>query len=346
MGFELKHVTEEEYNKMCEPKPPHSVDEDPLYNMCVENKTNANKAVKEGNYDQAIASYSELIMQSRALEKEEDIVWDDEGAGKKKVFQLRAAAYLNLSLCFLKQQQWTHASNTATRALQGDKEPADPEEDVLDDKQKAKALFRRAEAQMEGFGNFDKGREDLEAALKLTPDDKAIMQQLKKVQLAQKKVAKAADKKMTGFLNTEKAKKGEGIFSDKDRERDTSAPKLKEPVKLQEGLWIAPKDEDKEKETGGNNDLGLDYDELSREITEMKESAPETYAAMKAKTKELVEQMVAEREAKGEIGTGAELPNCDAMTGLAKDMIGGLKSAPEEVIEEFSTPGAAAVEAA
>merc|ERR1719454_1596703 len=110
-------------------------------------------------------------MQLRSLESENDVRWDD--TARLKVRELRAAAYLNLSLCFLKTEQWTHAINTATRALQGDKEPPDPKEDVLSPEKKAKALFRRAQAQNEGFGNFDKAKEDLEKALEYAPEDKA-----------------------------------------------------------------------------------------------------------------------------------------------------------------------------
>merc|ERR1712217_845282 len=104
-------------------------------------------------------------------------------AERLKVRQLRAAAYLNLSLCFLKGQQWMHATNTATRALQGDKEPPDARDDVLTPDKKAKALFRRATAQCE-FGNFDKAQEDLKKALEYVPQDGQIQEMLRKCDYA------------------------------------------------------------------------------------------------------------------------------------------------------------------
>ena len=55
-----------------------------------------NKLVQDGKYEEAIARYSEMIMQSRALENETDVQWTEEG--RDSVRTLRAAAYLNLSL--------------------------------------------------------------------------------------------------------------------------------------------------------------------------------------------------------------------------------------------------------
>merc|ERR1719335_1984464 len=95
-------------------------------------------------------------MQVRALENEPGVEWTD--AGHEAVHQLRAAAYLNLSLCFLKTQQWTHASNTATRAMQGDKEPPDPKHDVLS-----------AEKVQQGEGIFDDKLRPTEEDLKAKP---------------------------------------------------------------------------------------------------------------------------------------------------------------------------------
>lgn len=324
MGFTLKPMTEGDLAADIADPFPHPVEEDDLYKMCLENKDGANKLVQKGEYEQAVARYSELIMQSRALDKEDDIVWTEDG--RNLVRLIRAAAYLNLSLCFLKQKSWTHASNCATRALQGDKEPVDPKEDCLAPEKKAKALWRRAEAQMEGFGDFDKAKDDLTAALAFTPNDKAIQQQLKKVQIAVSKVDKKAEKKMAGFLNNSKGvKSGEGIFDDKDRERDTSAPKLEQPVKLSDGLFLVPKDEKEESkkhESGTTSDgaLYVDQEELAREIKEMREENPAAFNAIRDKAQELVEDMVKKREATGEDGTGADLPDTAMMQDFAKNM--------------------------
>eukprot|EP00927_Polykrikos_kofoidii_P020616 TRINITY_DN19824_c0_g1_i1.p1 TRINITY_DN19824_c0_g1~~TRINITY_DN19824_c0_g1_i1.p1 ORF type:complete len:375 (-),score=110.20 TRINITY_DN19824_c0_g1_i1:33-1073(-) len=274
----------------------HSWKRDPLYKMSCENREKGNDLVKEAKYEQAIAQYSELIMKTRSLENEEDVTWEDDG--KEQVRLLRATAYLNLSLCFLKLEQWTHASNTATRAIQGDKEPPEPNENVLPADKKAKALFRRATAQCEGFGNFDKALEDLRKAKELTPEDKGIEQMLRKCVIAVKKTEKAADKKMAGFLG-KADKSGDGIFDEASRQRDTEAPKLTETKKLQDGLWLVPQDKEQAAQAaavggdaastaitvsdGAGGEEKIDFDEVSREIREMKEEKPELYEEVRQK---------------------------------------------------------------
>lgn len=337
---------------------PHPAVNDTLYKMACENRDLGNSRVKDGDYEAAIARYSEMIMQTRALENESGIEWTEDD--RNSVRQLRGAAYLNLSLCFLKGQQWTHASNTATRALQGDKEPPKPEEDVLSPEKKAKALFRRAQAQSQGFGNFEKACDDLKAALTHSPEDKAVQQELRKIEQQLAKAKKAADKKMTGFLSSSKqAKSGEGIFDDSLRpseEPDNKPKPTPEVKKLKEGLWWMPKDENQAKaeeqgalsmkgarvkilESGRPAEIAdfhstaekpykvdfrddldpcfdwveqkdfeldeaeeehnrglIDYEEISREVMEMREDNPETFKEVKSKLKELLEQEMALEE--------------------------------------------------
>ena len=220
---------------------PHPVEKDPIYKLCVENRDAGNKFVQEGKIEEAIARYSELIMQSRALENETDVQWTDEG--RDLVRQLRAAAYLNLSLCFLKSKQWQHTINTATRAMQGDKDPPDPKENILPAEKKAKALYRRAVALRDGFDKLEEAVKDLKKALEYVPEDKNVQQELHRTNQALAKEKKKADKKLAGFLSSQSK---DGIFSDADRQRDTSGPELpSEPVKVSDGLWVVPKDEEK-----------------------------------------------------------------------------------------------------
>jgi len=301
-GFELRPLTGDgDLDLSSFPQSgPHPPEEDDLYKMAEENREGGNKLVQAGQYEEAIARYSELIMQTRSLEQETGVEWTEDGY--QKVRALRASAYLNLSLCFLKTEQWTHASNTATRAMQGDKDPPDPKEAVLTADKKAKALFRRATAQCEGFGNFDKAIEDLRAAHELEPENKAVEQMLRKMDIAVKKTERAANKKMAGFLNTESVKSGEGIFDDEDRDRDTSGVKPPtEPVKMKEGLWVVPKEQEEEarKKAGGEDadTKEFDYNEISREIAEMKEEDPETFAELREKIKGYVMEQAAAPDA-------------------------------------------------
>lgn len=294
MGFQLTPLTDDGgLDTTADFKGgPHPVDRDPIYRLCEKNREQGNKLVLEGKYQEAIGRYSELIMQVRALENETDVQWNDEGRGL--VRQLLAAAYLNLSLCFLKLKQWVHAVNTATRALQGDKDPADPRDDVLAPEKKAKALFRRAQAQRDGFDKLEEAVKDLKKAAEYVPNDKNVQQELVRATQALAKQTRSSDKKLAGFLaGSKKVQSGEGIFSEADRERDTSGPQLpKEPVKVRDGLFLMPKDEtDKDAEEA--KEAGIDLDEVSREINELKEDKPEVYEELKQKMQSLIDEQVA-----------------------------------------------------
>lgn len=272
---------------------PHPVEKDPIYKLCVDNRDSGNKMVQEGKIEEAIARYSELIMQSRALESEPDVQWTDEG--RDLVRHLRAAAYLNLSLCFLKSKQWQHAINTATRALQGDKDPPEPKENVLLPEKKAKALYRRAVALRDGFDKLDEAVKDLKKALEYVPEDKNVQLELQRTNQALAKEKKKSDKKLAGFLSSQSQG---GIFSESDRQRDTRGPELpSEPVKVSDGLWVVPKEE-KEAEEGVQEakEAGIDLDELGREINELREDKPEVFNELRDKMKTLIEEEVVKKE--------------------------------------------------
>jgi len=185
--------------------------------------------------------------------------------------------------------------------LQGDKDPPDAKENVLAPEKKAKALFRRAQAQSEGFGDYDKAKSDLQKALEYSPEDKGVQQELRRIQQIVTKTTKEADKKMAGFLaGSKKVKNGEGIFDDKLRPSgEPSEPKLNDIKKLSDGLWLAPKDETQKKaeeELGDDDENKVDYEELSREIMELREERPDVYAEMQEKVRGHLEKAALEKE--------------------------------------------------
>jgi tetratricopeptide (TPR) repeat protein len=299
MGFQMHPATAEDDISLDGSGVQRNVVYDRLYKLACDNREKGNKEVQAAKYNEAIGRYSEAIMQLRSLENEQDIKWDD--AARLKVRELRAAAYLNLSLCFIKKQEWTHAVNTSTRALQGDKDPPDPNDAVLPPDKRAKALFRRAQARCEGFGNFDEALTDLRKALDYVPEDKAVEQMLRKCEYAVKKTSKKADKKMAGFLKQE-AQSGEGLFDDSLRP-DPNAPKPKqstEPMKVSDGLWLMPEDKSKAEASTSAQQSGdptsVDEVELGREIAEIRETDPELYAQMREKVKAMIEESAAEGE--------------------------------------------------
>lgn len=260
----------------------HPAEEDTLYKMACENRDGGNTMVQSGQYEMAIGRYSELIMQTRALDNEEGIEWTPDG--RTAVRMLRATAYLNLSLCFLKTEQWQHAVNTSTRAIQGDKDPPQAEDDVLPAEKKAKALFRRAQAHSKGFEDHQKATDDLRKALEFVPEDKAIQQELRLSEQTLKKASKAADKKMSGFLSSNKGvQEGKGLFDDKLRERP-ERKQYTEPMKLKDGLWIMPNgDKVASEEKPEVDPENVDYEEFSREVNELRESNPEEYEKLRGK---------------------------------------------------------------
>jgi len=276
----------------------HPVEQDTLYNMAVENREGGNKMVQEGQYEMAIGRYSELIMQTRALDQEPDIEWTDEG--RTAVRMLRATAYLNLSMCFLKTEQWQHANNTATRALQGDKDPPEAADDVLPAEKKAKALFRRAQAQIKGFSDYQKATDDLKKALEFSPNDSGIKQELRQAEQKLSKASKEADKKISGFLNN--AKKDKGLFDEK-LQPSTERKQYTEPMKLSDGLWVMPKGEKEKAEEESTEkpkiigeDNVVNYEELTREINELREAAPNDYATLRSQVGELLDKEITEME--------------------------------------------------
>mmetsp|Transcript_16084 Transcript_16084/g.40910 ORF Transcript_16084/g.40910 Transcript_16084/m.40910 type:complete len:300 (-) Transcript_16084:95-994(-) len=251
--------------------------------MALESREMGNKRFVDGDYDAATAAYTELIMQTRALEKEGDIVWPEDS--KKEAFLLRATAYLNLSQCFLKTQQWTHAINTATRAMVGDENPSNPAHDVLPDEKKVKALFRRAQAHRES-GSYEKARKDIEEAREKGGAAADLDAELAKIKRAEKGAEKAAKKKLTGFLSGARLGDDE---EDARRAKEAAEKALKEanrdPKEIMDnmkqvasGLYVAPGAQPPPPE---ENPHDIDFEELGAEITRMKVDEPEAFDELK-----------------------------------------------------------------
>merc|ERR1719468_659730 len=124
--------------------------------------------------------------------------------------------------------------------------------------------------------------------MEYSPNDAAFQQELKQTEALLNKASKAADKKMAGFLaGNKKVQKGDGLFDDSLRPSNEAKPKPPaEPMKLSDGLFVMPgvdaakteEDEEAEKERRAlAKDDQVDYEELSREINEMREENPQEY---------------------------------------------------------------------
>merc|ERR1719198_1038948 len=133
---------------------------------------------------------------------------------------------------------------------------------------------------------------------------------LKKMDIAVKKTERAATKKMAGFLS-KTDKKGEGIFDEESRNRDTSGVGMPaEPVKMSEGLWVVSKEQESAARRAagadpimssrckdGDDKIEFDEQELSREIAELQEEDPETFAELQAKVATYIREKDAESNA-------------------------------------------------
>jgi len=123
----------------------------------------------------------------------------------KEIREMISSCYLNLSLCFLKTNQWQHAYNSSHRALVGDEDPPNKLHDVLTDAQKAKSLYRKCQAgeNLDTVTN-DSIAVDLKKAAKFAPNDSDIKKMLVRIEKEIKNAQKKADKKLGGFLKNKR----------------------------------------------------------------------------------------------------------------------------------------------
>ncbi len=188
-------------------------DDDSLWEMAVQTKTLGNKYFtgdmtkdppQKPRLDDAVSRYSEVIMQCRRMTDGGKAKLDKMGKTEKDVRELVQSCYLNLSACFLKMAEngdgpeddkdmlskhnSIHAFNSASRALFGDEDPLNPAHaEVLQGKQRVKALFRRASA---GFRLLELEDPDVtseETLKKIEAGEKRLLDAGKRVTVAQQK---------------------------------------------------------------------------------------------------------------------------------------------------------------
>ena len=144
-------------------------------------KDMGNDAFKKGDLKLGITKYSKGI---RYLHEYPAPLDDDPADLWPKLQALKISLYSNSALLQNKTGAYSDAAESATRAL---------DIEGITDKDKAKALFRRAQAKA-GKKNEDEALADLNAALKLAPGDAAIVKELdvvkKRVQARKEKEKK------------------------------------------------------------------------------------------------------------------------------------------------------------
>lgn len=141
---------------------------------------------KAGNLEMALKKYRKTVKYLKQY------MPDDLTPEQLSVlYKLKLSGYLNVSLVGLKLEKYSEVLEAASEAL---------EVDEVDDKSKAKALFRRGSAQLK-LKNTGDALADFQAALKLAPTDAAIkkgLDDVRKVEKAYRDKEKAAFSKMFG----------------------------------------------------------------------------------------------------------------------------------------------------
>ncbi|KAJ2819208.1 peptidyl-prolyl cis-trans isomerase cpr6 [Coemansia erecta] len=138
-------------------------------------KAAGNDAFKQGHFEKAVEKYSKALRYLREM-----IVFDKEndpdGTLRPQFVALRAPIMLNRAMCSLKLSKFDDAIKDCSHVL-------DIKDKEVTQKDRTKAYFRRGLASRQLKQN-DQARDDLKMAKELDPTDKAIANELARVEAA------------------------------------------------------------------------------------------------------------------------------------------------------------------
>ncbi|XP_076005142.1 peptidyl-prolyl cis-trans isomerase D [Genypterus blacodes] len=126
-------------------------------------KNIGNNLFKSQDWKSAVRKYGKAL---RYLEASGDHLEEE---GQQKLEPTALSCFLNTAACKLKMQLWQEALDSCNEALE-----LDPSS--------TKALFRRAQA-WQGLKEYSKAMVDLKKGQGITPEDKAIINEMKRVQM-------------------------------------------------------------------------------------------------------------------------------------------------------------------
>jgi FKBP-type peptidyl-prolyl cis-trans isomerase len=165
-------------------------------------KEKGTNSFKQGKYKSAIKFYEKTL---RMLEHEPGL------EGNEDSKQLQVAAHLNMTMCYLKDEEFAEAVQRANYAL-----------DL--DKGNEKGIFRRGLAKL-GLNDYELAKGDFETVLKIDPGNKAAANQI--VICNQKiKIQNEKDKKLYSNMFRK--------FSEPDNKKVEETPPAEEPNKPME----------------------------------------------------------------------------------------------------------------
>ncbi|XP_047209517.1 peptidyl-prolyl cis-trans isomerase D isoform X1 [Girardinichthys multiradiatus] len=139
-------------------------DVDKVLSAAEDVKNIGNLLFKNQDWKAAVNKYKKAL---RYLEMSGNQL-EEEGE-QKKLEPTTVSCFLNTAACKLKLQLWQEALGSCDEALELNQE-------------NTKALFRRAQA-WQGLKEYDKALGDLKKAQEIAPEDKAIINEMKKVQI-------------------------------------------------------------------------------------------------------------------------------------------------------------------
>ncbi|XP_029917656.1 peptidyl-prolyl cis-trans isomerase D [Myripristis murdjan] len=139
-------------------------DVDKVLSVAEDIKNIGNNFFKNQDWQSAVKKYSKAI---RYLETSGELL--DEEEAQQKLEPTALSCILNTAACKLKMQLWQDALDSCNEALELNQA-------------NTKALFRRAQA-WQGLKEYNKAMTDLKKAQELAPEDKAISNEMKRVQL-------------------------------------------------------------------------------------------------------------------------------------------------------------------
>mmetsp|Transcript_11818 Transcript_11818/g.14701 ORF Transcript_11818/g.14701 Transcript_11818/m.14701 type:complete len:760 (+) Transcript_11818:157-2436(+) len=144
------------------------------------NKDEGTSLFKDGNFEPASLRYKRSLQHC-------DKFFDLSEEDKKEIEDIKLSLHLNIAMCHIKLEAWEFALKHIDEALK-----IDPES--------CKALYRRALV-LEKQKDFDKAKNDLLKAQKISPDDKAVIRLMERVNIQIKRQdakAKKMAQKMFG----------------------------------------------------------------------------------------------------------------------------------------------------
>jgi peptidyl-prolyl isomerase D len=167
-GEEYEKAVEKSVDPLGDPYEPFPADqqEEDLtapegFKIAKEVKDLGNKAYKSQDWNAALEKYQKALRYLNDSGSPED---SDPKTLSDEIDALKFTLYNNSAQVEIKLKDYSSAILSATKALEVPSQP---------DASTAKALYRRAEAKAER-NSYDDALEDLEQALKLSPDDAAI----------------------------------------------------------------------------------------------------------------------------------------------------------------------------